>query len=313
MQAQVFGVQKLCFCRVHQQRLMHSIYNFRRRYRSVKKHIVLAAIDGRKIELSRFAEQGIVVISISSGGSRSNRAKPYPSDAMYFAHLERVHRDYREANLTVLAVISKQGEDELSALKKQFNLSYPILPDPKDTVVELYELNTIPITLIIDNSGIVRYAGTFTHWTDLEEQIENVMAAIEGKLPNQSDYTTAAAARKSLRSFDRYLRWHAVKALGDLGSKQDVPALIAALNDNDRCTRWHAIQSLGKLGDIRAIAPLSDALKSDDGGIRELAAQALGQIGNKAALAPLIKALGDDSQLVRLYWIRVGASDSGVV
>ena len=255
----------------------------------------LAAIDGRKIELSRFAEQGIVVVSISS---------IYPDDAMYFAHLERVHRDYRDANLTVLAVISKQNADELSALKKQFNLSYPILPDPKDTVLELYELNTIPNTLIIDNSGIVRYTGTFTHWTDLEEQIENVMAAAEGKSPNQSDYTTAAAARKSLRSFDRYLRWHAVKALGDLGSKQEVPALIAALNDNDRCVRWHAIQSLGKLGDIRTIAPLSDALKSDDGGIRELAAQALGQIGNKAAMTPLIKALNDDSQLVRLAVIK---------
>jgi HEAT repeat protein/peroxiredoxin len=138
----------------------------------------------------------------------------------------------------------------------------------------------------------------------LEEQIESVMATAEGKSPNQSDYANIEAARKSLRSFDRYLRWHAVKALGGLGSKQEVPALIAALNDNDRCTRWHAIQSLGKLGDIRAIVPLSDALKSDDGGIRELAAQALGQIGNKAAMEPLIKAINDDSQLVRLAVIK---------
>ncbi|MBM3239665.1 redoxin domain-containing protein [Candidatus Poribacteria bacterium] len=255
----------------------------------------LASIDGRKIELSHFTEQGIVVISISSA---------YPGNAMYFANLERVYKDYRETNLTVLAVISKQNADELSALKEQFDLSYPILPDPKDTVVELYELKAIPTILIIDNSGVVRYSGTFTHWTDLEEQIESVMAAVEGKSPNQSDYANIEAARKSLRSFDRYLRWHAVKALGDLGSKQEVPALIAALNDNDRCTRWHAIQSLGKLRDIRAIAALSEALKSDDGGIRELAAQALGQIGNKAAMEPLIKAINDDSQLVRLAVIK---------
>ena len=255
----------------------------------------LVAIDGRKIGLSRLTEEGLVVISISTA---------YPADAMYFAHLERVYRDYREANLTVLAVISKQDSDELSALKEQFDLSYPILPDPKDSVIELYELKTIPTTLIIDNSGIARYVGTFTHWTDLEEQIENVMAAVEGKSPKQSDYSTVTAARKSLRSFDRYLRWHAVKALGDLGSKQNVPALIAALNDNDRCTRWHAIQSLGKIGDIRAIAPLSSALKSNDGGIRELAAQALGRIGNKAAMEPLIKTLNDDSRLVRLAVIK---------
>jgi len=255
----------------------------------------LAAVDGKKIDLSRFMGQGIVVISISS---------LYPNDAMYFAHLERVHRDYREANLTVLAVISKQGENELSELKKEFNLSYPILPDPKNAVVELYELNDIPTTLIIDNSGVVSYMGTFTHWTDLEERIENIMAAEEGKSPKQSDYDTVVTARKSIRSFDRYLRWHAVKALGDLGSKQEVPSLIAALNDNDRATRWHAIQSLGKLRDIRAIAPLSEALKGGDGGIRELAAQALGQIGNKAAMEPLIEALNDESYLVRLAAIK---------
>jgi len=255
----------------------------------------LTSLNGGKVDLSRHTSEGIVVVSISSA---------YPSDTMYFAHLERVYRDYREADVTVLAVISKQNRDELSALKEQFDLSYPILPDPKDAVVELYELETVPTTLIIDNSGIARYVGTFAHWTDLEERIENVMAAVEGKSPKESDYATVTAAKKSLRSFNRYLRWHAAKALGELGSKQDVPALIALLNDDDRATRWHAIQALGKIGDIRAIAPLSEALRSADGGVREIAAQALGRIGNKAAMEPLIKTLNDDSPLVRLAVIK---------
>ncbi|MFQ6040445.1 MAG: redoxin domain-containing protein [Candidatus Poribacteria bacterium] len=255
----------------------------------------LTSLNGKKIDLSRRTSEGIVVISISS---------EYPSDTMYFAHLERVYRDYRGADVTVLAVISRQNRDELSALKERFDLSYPILPDPKDTVIELYELETIPTTLIIDNSGIVRYVGTFTHWTDLEERIETVMAAVEGKSPKKSDYATVSAARKSLRSFDRYLRWHAAKALGELGGKRDVPILIALLNDDDRATRWHAIQALGKIGDIRAIAPLSEALRGNDGGVREIAAQALGQIGNKAAMEPLIKTLNDDSPLVRLAVIK---------
>ena len=256
----------------------------------------LTALDGKTINLAHFKKQNIVVLSVST---------LHTDDPLYFANLERIYRDYRDAEVIVLSVIAKQQADELSSFGQSFAISYPILPDPKNSVAELYEITSLPTIAIIDKSGITRYLGRkLTHWTFLEEQIELIIAREEGKSPKRSDFATVELAMKSLRSFNRHLRCHAVKTLGELGGRHVAPALITALNDRDRCTRWHAIQALGKIKDIRAIAPLSDALKSKDGGIRELAAQALGQIGNKAAMEPLMKALNDDSKLVRLAVIK---------
>ncbi len=256
----------------------------------------LTALDGKTINLAHFKKQNIVVLSVST---------LYTDDPLYFANLERIYRDYRDAEVIVLSVIAKQQSGELSSFGQSFAISYPILPDPKNSVAELYEITSFPTIAIIDKSGVTRYLGRrLTHWTFLEEQIELIIAREEGNSPKHSDFATVESATKSLRSFNRHLRCQAVRTMGELGGGHVVPALITALNDRDRCVRWHAIQALGKIKDIRAIAPLSDALKSKDGGIRELAAQALGQIGNKAAMEPLIKALNDDSELVLLAVIK---------
>jgi HEAT repeat protein len=86
-------------------------------------------------------------------------------------------------------------------------------------------------------------------------------------------------------------------ALGDMGSPQAVPPLIAALDDRDREVRTAAARSLGRLGAVDAAPRLVEALAS--GAVpRAVAGQALIAIG-PAAAAELHPLLGGTEESVR--------------
>jgi len=49
-----------------------------------------------------------------------------------------------------------------------------------------------------------------------------------------------------------------------------VERLIRALRDENRYVRWGAAGALGELGDARAVQPLVEALKDEDWNVREI-------------------------------------------
>ena len=55
-------------------------------------------------------------------------------------------------------------------------------------------------------------------------------------------------------------RLNAARALGELGDRRAVPALVHALHDPERNVREEVIHALGSLGDDRAVGPLSRML-----------------------------------------------------
>lgn len=92
----------------------------------------------------------------------------------------------------------------------------------------------------------------------------------------------------------RSARLNAAEALGKIGNKRAVEALIKAVeNDPDDVVQWFAIEALGKIGDTRAVEPLIEALEKWDMTKRMAAAEALGKIGDTRAIEPLIKVLSD--------------------
>ncbi|MEW6097134.1 MAG: HEAT repeat domain-containing protein [bacterium] len=68
---------------------------------------------------------------------------------------------------------------------------------------------------------------------------------------------------KDLSSEDKVIRQSAMEALGYLKSKEAVPALINALNDNNWCVRETAIKALGGIKDERVIEPLITRLRDE--------------------------------------------------
>lgn len=95
------------------------------------------------------------------------------------------------------------------------------------------------------------------------------------------------------------VRAAAADALGRLGDRRAVPALLAAVRDAAPVTRQMAVRALGRLADPRAAEPLTDLLAAAAGKtLRQEAAWALGNVPGADA-AGLVEALSDPSFHVR--------------
>lgn len=167
-------------------------------------------------------------------------------------------------------------------------------------------------------------------WSD-ETSLINLLEKIEGVKIKGSKKVLTDHLLKMLRSEDSSLRMNACIALGRIGDKRGVNALIKTLNDTSPKVRSAAATALGMIGDNNAVEPLLDLLrdsnvgvkkaaleslndlkiteeyvdkikvfvKSPDPRIRELAVSLLGRDGEKA-LNPLLGALEDKITQVRV-------------
>jgi HEAT repeat protein len=88
------------------------------------------------------------------------------------------------------------------------------------------------------------------------------------------------------------IRSDAAEILGELGDKEYVEPLLAALADPSELVRASAAESLGKIGDARAIEPLLGRLQTGDDFTRNAAAGALGMFDDPR-VAPALVAAAD--------------------
>ena len=104
------------------------------------------------------------------------------------------------------------------------------------------------------------------------------------------------------------LEWSSGRVTAQKSSVESaVDGLIAALRDADTGVRSQAAAALGRLGSRRSVPALIEAMK-DAPEVRRSAAKALGQIGDRAALPVLTAALQDDDPKVRRYAARAIAA-----
>lgn len=80
----------------------------------------------------------------------------------------------------------------------------------------------------------------------------------------------------------------AVEALSKIGETAVEP-LISALANENKFVRFRAALALGQIGDRRAVKPLINALRDDIGIVRDGAVRALGKIRDPIAIEPLIE------------------------
>ena len=119
----------------------------------------------------------------------------------------------------------------------------------------------------------------------------------------------------ALNNKDRWARWGAVNALGDIGDPRAVEPLVSALKDSDEWVSTNAATGLGRIRDARAVEPLIAALQDERGNVCRSAAEALGMVGDTRAVKPLLALLRSESSYVRSSAaIALGnIRDSGVV
>jgi HEAT repeat protein len=113
-----------------------------------------------------------------------------------------------------------------------------------------------------------------------------------------ADVATVRALIVDLGSKDGLVRIRARRALVTIGKKA-IPALEEALMSKDRWKRWEAAKALGQIGDAQATKALISALEDEMFDVRWLAAEGLISIG-RPTLIPLLRKLTEEPDSLSL-------------
>lgn len=73
--------------------------------------------------------------------------------------LDRIHQRYQDAGFAVLG-INVEGEDkvaEAEAMIGSAGVTFPVLVDEGQRISELYGLEAMPTSVVVDRDGVVRY------------------------------------------------------------------------------------------------------------------------------------------------------------
>jgi peroxiredoxin len=110
---------------------------------------VLRGLDGRNLRLSEFRGQVVLVNFWTRSDGDSRQQMPA---------LDRINITYQRAGLVVLGV---SVDDDLRRSKEfaaAMGVSYPILFATGSQIGKNYLLQKVPMTILVDRAGVVRYS-----------------------------------------------------------------------------------------------------------------------------------------------------------
>jgi len=109
----------------------------------------LDAIDGDIFELKEYIGSGPVLLDFWA-----TWCKPC-KDAM--PHLQKLHEDYAELGLTVVAISidSPRSQSKIKPFIKSRRYTFKVLLDPSSEVFQLFQGSNIPFQVLIDKDGKV--------------------------------------------------------------------------------------------------------------------------------------------------------------
>ena len=108
----------------------------------------LTSRDGRTVSLGQLRGQ-VVMINFWATWCGPCRQEMPLLDALY--------QRYSKLGFTLLGVNVEENSSGADAYLKETPVSFPILFDPKNQVSELYDVNAMPSTVLVDRNGQVRF------------------------------------------------------------------------------------------------------------------------------------------------------------
>ncbi len=110
---------------------------------------VLKGVDGRNLRLSEFRGQ-VVLLNFWARWAGDSR--------LAMAALDRIDATYRRAGLVVLGISVDDDLERSREFAVAMKVSYPILLDTGADLGRDYRLQKMPMTLLVDRSGVIRYS-----------------------------------------------------------------------------------------------------------------------------------------------------------
>jgi peroxiredoxin len=109
----------------------------------------LKGIDGRNLRLSEFRGQ-VVLVNFWARWAGDTR--------LLMPALDRINTTYQRAGLVVLGISVDEDLRRSREFADAMAVSYPILFDAGSSIGRDYQLQKMPMTILVDRNGVVRYS-----------------------------------------------------------------------------------------------------------------------------------------------------------
>jgi peroxiredoxin len=110
---------------------------------------VLKGMDGRNLRMSEFRGQVVLVNFWARWAGDSRQEMPA---------LDRINTTYSRAGLVVIGVSVDEDLSRAREFAGAMKVSYPILFDTGSDIGRDYYLQKMPMTILVDRAGVVRYS-----------------------------------------------------------------------------------------------------------------------------------------------------------
>jgi peroxiredoxin len=110
---------------------------------------VMKSRDGNNLRLSEFRGQ-VVLVNFWARWAGDSR--------MEMPALDRINTTYERAGLVVLGISIDEDLRRAHEFADSMKVSYPLMFDPGSQLGQDYLLQKMPMTILVDRSGVVRYS-----------------------------------------------------------------------------------------------------------------------------------------------------------
>ncbi len=110
---------------------------------------VLRGLDGRNLRLSEYRGQ-VVLVNFWARWAGDSRQE--------MSALDRINSTYQRAGLVVIGVSVDEDLRRAQEFAVAMGVSYPILFDTGSEIGKDYLLQKMPMTILVDRAGVVRYS-----------------------------------------------------------------------------------------------------------------------------------------------------------
>ncbi|MCZ6829916.1 MAG: TlpA disulfide reductase family protein [Gammaproteobacteria bacterium] len=113
-------------------------------------NFTLKSATGENVRLSEYRGQVVLINFWASWCGPCRQEMP---------HLDAIHRKYEALGFTVFGVNVEQDRELADKVLRDIPVTFPILFDDENRVSELYDVDAMPATVLLDRNGEIR----FTH------------------------------------------------------------------------------------------------------------------------------------------------------
>ena len=114
----------------------------------VAPDFTLKSIDGTNTRLKEYRGQVVLINFWASWCGPCRQEMPL---------LERIDARYKDAGFTVLGVNVEGKPGPAKEVAMKAGVSFPVLVDEGQKVSEMYDLESMPSSVILDRDGVIRY------------------------------------------------------------------------------------------------------------------------------------------------------------